>query len=696
MSVIDTTLIPGINWEEPHKVTDEGKRIYSIRCRVPFSGFAPESATKADEISRSEHALDLSDLAEEMGIQERVIIDDGDGVTLDPESTGDLGDDDEVNWGDLPLLSGIASSTSVDFYGTEMSMRALKQMAIQMMAADGIPYLPKHNNGSLGAIEWDQVIGRTVHAEVVPAEEVKKSYNASETQFILRVTTRLYDDEELSQSLLRRIRRGEPIGQSIGGWFTHLQVVQNDDGDVERVIVQGVELDHLAVTRAPANPDSVGLVSLRSKFQDQADRAKVKELVTDSENQVVLSKASAKLIRESVEERHIVGWEEGDDDTVKITFAIHHDDDEEDMEEYKKKKEKYDNKASDDDEAQLSEDSTTVEELDLKNNDRAVTTFSDLAMADIETDWDWSTEAANEVLGDPANWDRYKSAHVWYDADNSESKEGYKLPFAKMVDGELKAVWRGVASAMGAVNGARGGVSISDEERKTAYSHLSKYYEKFEKEPPEFQASVDTSIDNASKTKHDEPADAGTSASTIVYSTPAESISEASEEHVMNEQLLESLRSLLKDELQPLTERVQSLETRDEQPETVTEVVQETVDPRIADAERTANEAMARAEAAEKKLDQLVRTPVRHGRATTPRIEPGPAALAGYEGLVGRARTDSPTLSAVAERCIAIVTEENGASSVSRRHLENSLRSLLNAAETDGIITNPIHRSNWS
>ena len=707
MSVIDITGIPGINWEQPEQVTNDGKRIFSVRCRVPFSGLTPEVARKTDEVTASENALDLSDVAAEMALQERVIIDDGDGVELQPDATGDLGDDDEVNWGDLPLLSGIASSTSVDFYGTEMSMRALKQMAIQMMATSGVPYLPKHNNGSMGAIEWDEVIGRTVHAEVVPAEEVRKSYNPAETQFILRVTTRLYDDEEMSKSLLRRIRRGEPIGQSIGGWFTQLQVVQNDEGDVERVIVQGVELDHLAVTRAPANPDSIGLVSLRSTFQDQANMSKFLERTTTSDNEVILSKVSAQLIKDSVEERHICAWEQMEDDKVKITFKLSHDEDEDEDNSYnddemdeeykKKKKKKYSNDKKSD--AQLSGNDSELLEKEEPDTIRAVTKFENLSLADENLSWDWSTEAANAVLSDPPNWERYRAAHIWYDADNSEVKSAYKLPFAKMINGELRAVWRGVAAAMAAVNGARDSINISDEDRKMAYSHLVRYYEKFKKEAPEFQATIDQSIDNADKTKHSEPdnSDAGTSAPSNLNSTTAELLSKASEERVMNEQLIESLRSLLQAELQPLSERVQSLETRDEKTETVKEpTVEETVDPRITELERTAQEAMTRATAAEKKLDQLVRAPVRHGRAMTPHIDPGPAASAGYEGLVNRARTDCPTLSAVAERCISIVTEENGASTVSRRNLEESLRSLLNAATTDGIITDPTHRATWS
>ena len=59
------------------------------------------------------------------------------------------------------------------------------------------------------------------------------------------------------------------------------------------------------------------------------------------------------------------------------------------------------------------------------------------------------------------------SAHAWYDPSADEEgrdppheKGAYKLPHHEIVDGRLRVVWNGVRSAMGVLQGARGGVDI--------------------------------------------------------------------------------------------------------------------------------------------------------------------------------------------------------------------------------------------
>ena len=88
------------------------------------------------------------------------------------------------------------------------------------------------------------------------------------------------------------------------------------------------------------------------------------------------------------------------------------------------------------------------------------------------------------MLGDPPNWVRYKRAHLYYSPNNEDTKSGYKLPVAKMIDGELTLIFRGAAAAMGAINGARGGVDIPEADRVKAYEELTKVYEEFDMEPP--------------------------------------------------------------------------------------------------------------------------------------------------------------------------------------------------------------------
>lgn len=66
----------------------------------------------------------------------------------------------------------------------------------------------------------------------------------------------------------------------------------------------------------------------------------------------------------------------------------------------------------------------------------------------------------------------------------SDLKLGHHQPSKRGVG---TSVWRGVAAAMGALLGARGGVEIPDEQRRSVYNHLAKEYAVHEKEPPDFK-----------------------------------------------------------------------------------------------------------------------------------------------------------------------------------------------------------------
>jgi len=118
---------------------------------------------------------------------------------------------------------------------------------------------------------------------------------------------------------------------------------------------------------------------------------------------------------------------------------------------------------------------------------KAATPFVNLPLAPEETPWRWDARVAAEVLGDPPDWDRFRRAHFWWDPDRPHTREAYKLPFARVIAGELTAIWRGVAAAMAALLGARGGVDIPQADRREVYNHILRYYEKFGKTPPDFR-----------------------------------------------------------------------------------------------------------------------------------------------------------------------------------------------------------------
>jgi HK97 family phage prohead protease len=97
-----------------------------------------------------------------------------------------------------------------------------------------------------------------------------------------------------------------------------------------------------------------------------------------------------------------------------------------------------------------------------------------------DTEWNGSAEVRNAEVDD------LKVMCTWYDSENPDVKASYKLPHHKS-NSSHTCVWRGVAAAMAALMGARGGVDIPEDDRRGVYNHLAKHYKEFDKEPPEFQ-----------------------------------------------------------------------------------------------------------------------------------------------------------------------------------------------------------------
>lgn len=95
---------------------------------------------------------------------------------------------------------------------------------------------------------------------------------------------------------------------------------------------------------------------------------------------------------------------------------------------------------------------------------------------------DWASDSDGNI-----DFGKYKKAFFWVDSESGDKQGYYKLPFADIIDGELKAVWRGVAAAKGALTGTRGGVNISDEDKTSVHAAISTYYKKFDKEPPKME-----------------------------------------------------------------------------------------------------------------------------------------------------------------------------------------------------------------
>lgn len=117
-------------------------------------------------------------------------------------------------------------------------------------------------------------------------------------------------------------------------------------------------------------------------------------------------------------------------------------------------------------------------------------------------DYPWDADAAVERIRkwassdgsgdkDKIDWSKYRQAFAWYDEKEPENFGSYKLPHHDIVDGRFCVVWRGVAAAMAAMRGARGGVDIPESDRPAVLRHLVAHYKQFDKEVPEELASIE-------------------------------------------------------------------------------------------------------------------------------------------------------------------------------------------------------------
>lgn len=698
------------------------------RCRLPFNGLM------SMPVSRSQGGPKLR--------------------TKDDDSSKGWSEKASQQSDGIVVLEGVASSTSVDWHGTEMSVAALDQMSRQFKS--GVPYVPSHRED-----EWDQVFGHTIDARV----ELATVVNAAESDdpiegHVLRVVTSVYTDDRRGKRLMDLVDRGQTIGWSIGGWFTELEVVTNDNDEIERMIIMGVELDHLATTRRPSNPDSwIGELSRSVGDALKVVRAEDEEEEEEEDDEAAEEEAAED--DESVGEEEYIGEEEAEeeqdeeDESEGETEAV---EEEEAEEEEDEDEDEDDQKARGADDApayHLSDNETkkcgtcvfmaegpwcnkfefdaqpqyvcddwsqaTDEELFPADEpdssapevpeggytdealSRAASGDTDLMLAGEDEVWEWSAEDSGKVLSDD-DWDRYRKAHFWFDPDNAEAKSGYKLPFAKMIGDDLKAVWHGVAAAMGALNGARGGVDISDDDAAEVYKKIKIYYERFDKEAPLLARSNtndcieqnEAALDRKRRTS--EHSHEGNKAHRSPSSAHRSDFSPKQEEGAMSDRTNSEQKSGTPANgssdiaatlagMQGLLETLASRNVAvDANPTTVEPVAakqddSELMRSRIADLEKL--------------VTKLTEAPQRQGRSHLPAqrrmdltnanalVRDAEEALGGSSALVAVAKEQSTRRAA------------DNANTPSRGQLESDLRAILNAALADGVITDPEARSNW-
>lgn len=800
--------VPGTNGKEMDCTLIEeggGRRRWQARCRIPCEGFS-FTGVSVPKVKRDE-----GEEGDVSGVGEDTV------ETQEPAAKQGF-----------VYLEGFASSSSVDWHGTEMSVRALSNMEQQFKS--GVPYVPSHRDD-----EWDQVFGRTVDAQIVSGEvQLDGDIKAPNSGLLLNVRVALDSEDDRTKKLVRSLNMGNTVGMSIGGWFTDMEVITNDEDEVERMIIHAVDLDHLATTRRPSNPDtwitemhrsvSEAVKSARSvevkqvRFYDSADDFEPHNMynpetgdkkfvetyeehlqlvdagwlheeevaeddfpdglsreatrsATDFANLPVApiempfnpSEVADKDIRQHIldmfETKEGPGWgelrkanlwydeskpeelegykfiiarpydpdepenvltENGDlyvfEDAV--SKAIQNLDDgpnipEEDIKACMEHAEKY--------VAKWSDDEAPLEDNELKGGGskedkyREIGSFGDLPFVEpMDSSWSFDLKASDAVLyegqdEDDPDWDRYSKAHIYVDAEKSEEKSGYKLPFAKMVDGKLQAYWKGIVAAMGALNGARGGVDIPDAERKKAYDHLTKYYEKADKEPPEFSRcvildeTVTNRLDKDGKTGQSsqrvEDAHRGATGISNNSNQEGQSMSDqaksdainapAEEEKVTLDVIARSLAAqteLLKAVVESASQKVDDSRTTPPAPAPVIEAAKDD------ESEKLRNTIVA----LEQRIAKLAAAPNRVGRAKQLAHHHLDRSTGTY-GMFVRSAEATMGDTALFAVCKAQSERRDAPkdSLPSRGELIEDLRSVLMAAFADGIITDPETRAGW-
>lgn len=106
---------------------------------------------------------------------------------------------------------------------------------------------------------------------------------------------------------------------------------------------------------------------------------------------------------------------------------------------------------------------------------------ADLTLALAERNHLWDATAADKRVRAWAKAEEkpnanYGKAFFWVDPANKENFTAYKLQFADVIGGVLKAVPKGFFAAAGALRGARGGVDIPAGDVAAVKRSVERYY----------------------------------------------------------------------------------------------------------------------------------------------------------------------------------------------------------------------------
>jgi hypothetical protein len=101
----------------------------------------------------------------------------------------------------------------------------------------------------------------------------------------------------------------------------------------------------------------------------------------------------------------------------------------------------------------------------------------------------WASGGGDLDLDNSGQRSKYEQGFTFVH-DDGTTLANYSLPHHEVVGGSLKVNRHGVSAAIAAINGGRGGVDMSESERRGAYDHLAKHLKAMDLDPPEFKQSA--------------------------------------------------------------------------------------------------------------------------------------------------------------------------------------------------------------
>jgi HK97 family phage portal protein len=130
-------------------------------------------------------------------------------------------------------------------------------------------------------------------------------------------------------------------------------------------------------------------------------------------------------------------------------------------------------------------------EDDDKEQKHLIFGWKNLELAPKDQDWGFTKREARKLLGDDDDMDRYASAFLFVNRGGADNPSAYRLPIAKLIDGELKIVFRGVIAAGSSVRGepkfGAGFYNLSgatQRDKEKLYKEIEDLYRKFEEQAP--------------------------------------------------------------------------------------------------------------------------------------------------------------------------------------------------------------------